>query len=227
MNCDTAFDLMTDAHGSRSGALAQHFDSCPRCRRMQEALSPALDFLSAEGPYDSNVSQSPAFAGATASREPFVTTETVQLARQTADALAVRTEMPRARLARLTARSARYAAAFAAGLLFAVMLFNQHDRSTPPSGTSCTRREASTDDALRTPAQIQALVQSCAVCHQSVPAHNDDESMLLPNRVPRSWDWLLPILEEQRDSLARQASLETGQMIAGVSGPAWPNREQV
>src|SRR5579872_6815601 len=34
MNCDTAFDLMTDAGAFRSTALMAHLESCPRCRQM-------------------------------------------------------------------------------------------------------------------------------------------------------------------------------------------------
>ncbi len=45
MNCDTAFDLMTDAEGAGSLALANHLAGCPRCRQMQETLAPALEFL--------------------------------------------------------------------------------------------------------------------------------------------------------------------------------------
>ena len=45
MNCDTAFDLLTDPNGSRSSALAEHFETCARCRHMQQTLAPALDFL--------------------------------------------------------------------------------------------------------------------------------------------------------------------------------------
>ena len=46
MNCDTAFDLMTDPETAGSSALARHLESCPRCRQMQQTLAPALDFLS-------------------------------------------------------------------------------------------------------------------------------------------------------------------------------------
>ena len=45
MNCDTAFDLMTDAGGCQSAALALHLRGCPRCRQMQETLAPALGFV--------------------------------------------------------------------------------------------------------------------------------------------------------------------------------------
>ncbi|HEY3968696.1 MAG TPA: hypothetical protein VGM05_29375 [Planctomycetaceae bacterium] len=218
MNCDTAFDLMTEPHGSRSGALAQHFDSCPRCRRMQEALSPALDFLVEGNEFGSTGDRSHATSGAYPAHEPFVTTETVQIARQASAHLAALGEMPRAQVARLTARAAKYAAAFAAGLLLAVVLFSQRDGSTPAADAACTRREAWRDDASRTTDQIQALVHSCAVCHSASPAGNDQSTINPAGH--RSWDWLVPLLEQKNQQPVDDAvGLPTGPMIAAREEP--------
>lgn len=217
MNCDTAFDLMTDPHGSRSGALAQHFDSCPRCRRMQEALSPALDFLVEGSPFDGGGNR--AQSDASSSQEPCVTAEAVQVARQASVQLAARSEMPRVRLARLASRIAKYAAAFAAGLLLAVVLFSQRDRGTPPVEAACTRREALNTESSRTTDQIQALVHSCAVCHQSISPGRNDQSMIDPVRG-RSWDWLVPLLERQNQRRAEESlNLPAGPMIAACEEP--------
>jgi len=46
MNCDQAFDAITDPTGAESDALREHLAHCPRCREMQETLSPALNALS-------------------------------------------------------------------------------------------------------------------------------------------------------------------------------------
>lgn len=43
MNCDQAFDAMTDPTGSAAGALREHLSCCPRCRQMRETLAPALE----------------------------------------------------------------------------------------------------------------------------------------------------------------------------------------
>lgn len=48
MNCDQAFDAMTDAFDAESAELQAHLAGCPRCREMRETLSPALDALFAE-----------------------------------------------------------------------------------------------------------------------------------------------------------------------------------
>src|SRR5262245_62719666 len=100
MNCDTAFDLMTNAEGSRSVALARHLDECPRCRQMQATLSPALDFLVATPPADGahEPAVPPSATAGTGRRQPIVTAEALRIAQQTAIALRTRTETPRIRM---------------------------------------------------------------------------------------------------------------------------------
>ena len=46
MNCDLAFDCLTDPARRDSGELNDHLAQCPRCRDMAEALEPAIDLLS-------------------------------------------------------------------------------------------------------------------------------------------------------------------------------------
>src|SRR5262245_54873755 len=118
MNCDTAFDLMTDAEGSRSVALARHLDECPRCRQMQATLSPALDFLVATPPAgDAHEPAAPhSVTGSRGRRQPIVTAEALRIAQETAISLRVRTETPRIRLQRVAGRMLQYSAVFAAGL---------------------------------------------------------------------------------------------------------------
>ena len=45
MNCDQAFDALTDTNMRDSNALCVHLDGCPRCRDMAELLDPALDLF--------------------------------------------------------------------------------------------------------------------------------------------------------------------------------------
>jgi len=42
MNCDHAFELLTDLDRRSSQELAEHLDGCRRCRDMAETLSPVL-----------------------------------------------------------------------------------------------------------------------------------------------------------------------------------------
>jgi hypothetical protein len=46
MNCDLAFDCLTDPARRQCAELTEHLTRCPRCRDMAEALEPAIDLLS-------------------------------------------------------------------------------------------------------------------------------------------------------------------------------------
>ncbi len=48
MNCDDAFDALTNPQPTAGRALAAHLDACPRCRQMRDTLSPALEWLSTD-----------------------------------------------------------------------------------------------------------------------------------------------------------------------------------
>lgn len=45
MNCDEAFDRLTDPAGANDDLLQTHLAECPRCRDMAELLRPALDLI--------------------------------------------------------------------------------------------------------------------------------------------------------------------------------------
>jgi hypothetical protein len=45
MNCDDAFELLTDSVGRSDAALERHLAGCARCRAMSETLSPALGLM--------------------------------------------------------------------------------------------------------------------------------------------------------------------------------------
>jgi len=215
MNCDTAFDLLTDEHGSRSSALAQHFETCARCRRMQETLAPALEFLTQKEP-------SQQFAaglregetGEQGRRQPFVTVESFRIAEQAAGRLARHDDWPRAGRLRLVGQLTRYAAVFAAGILLAVALVPDHSH-TPTIPAGCTRQAAAENSPARSADAIRALVQSCAVCHTSAaaPARDKTTSSLRSERA-NAWDWLAPLL---RDA---QGQFDESRFVAGAEHPA-------
>jgi hypothetical protein len=198
MNCDTAFDLMTDAEGSRSVALARHLDECPRCRQMQATLSPALDFLVATPPAgDAHEPVAPhSVTGSRGRRQPIVTAEALRIAQQTAIALRTRTESPRIRLQRLAGRTLQYSAVFAAGLLVALMLFEIRHESGPRE-RECTRYAAAMRNPQRTRTEIQALQLSCARCHN--PAENSPEGPSSTIKSSRRDDvlWLERLLGQE------------------------------
>ena len=45
MNCDQAFDYLTDSARRHSPQLEEHLARCVRCRQMQDTLEPALDLF--------------------------------------------------------------------------------------------------------------------------------------------------------------------------------------
>jgi cytochrome c553 len=198
MNCDTAFDLLTDPDGSRSLVLARHLDDCPRCRQMQETLAPALEFLTAGGMSGAGYELAAALGEATDSvaRQPFVTVEALDVARQAAAELTERAEIPRVRRQQLAAQSLRYAAVFAAGVIVAVALFEMNERAAPIE-KQCTRAQAALDDRERPAAEIRALVHSCAACHDAPGELPEHRSTSLKLGRAGEYDWLELILREE------------------------------
>ncbi|MCA9071722.1 MAG: hypothetical protein KDA84_22500 [Planctomycetaceae bacterium] len=110
MNCDEAFDALTDTNWQDNSALKWHLDFCPRCREMQQVLAPALAMFSGDnesestGPAPSEIGSSsthrlPAdfFESSPKSHRsanknqksspPFLTPEAVRVAEQTAQSL--------------------------------------------------------------------------------------------------------------------------------------------
>lgn len=166
MNCDLAFDLMTDASRDDSPALHTHLDGCPRCRQMYETLSPALGlFAAAEEP-----AGQPDFDDAATS---------VELAQR----VAVRLDQSAARSLRATHLRLAWACLIAGGLgfLFAA-LWSPLQSATPdavPAAGRCTwvHREQAADQPA------SAIAVSCVTCHlSSVPPLQ--QTTFLPEQPP-------------------------------------------
>jgi hypothetical protein len=199
MNCDMAFDLMTDADGSRSLALARHLDDCPRCRQMQATLAPALNFVTSGEAGESAHESAPPFAaaGSGGGRQPLVTAEALAVARHCAADLTARTDAPRVRLQRLVLKSLRYAAVFAAGLLLAFALFETRRGAVPGDAKKCMRHEAARNDAQRTAAEIRTLALSCAACHNPPEnQHEENRTSSLESRRCEDVGWLERLISE-------------------------------
>ena len=52
MNCDMAFEHLTDPNRRDRDELQRHLAACPRCRQMKETLEPAFDLLDAAAGHD-------------------------------------------------------------------------------------------------------------------------------------------------------------------------------
>ncbi|HVV98857.1 MAG TPA: hypothetical protein VHB77_00885 [Planctomycetaceae bacterium] len=178
MNCDQAFEHLTDPDLADSVELRQHLVGCPRCRDMQETLAPALALFARDHAAPGSMPE-PRPAGPSAldvasvpcdelnpPAPKFLTTEAVEIAEIAARRLSTRTPAhdQRWRIA------LRYAAVFliGCGVVFTVAggrLGGGAPAAAPaPQIADCTRVEAARNDlALRLPSR--QVVQSCVACH--------------------------------------------------------------
>lgn len=154
MNCDQAFDYLTDSARRESAALARHLAGCPRCRQLKDTLEPALDLfedLVPEPGIGSFEKTAPAAE------------ESVRTAEQSAARLSGWRSPSRIRTA------VRYAAVFLLGasLAFAVAVTQREivDGSpSAPDGSICVWKNRSAAPDRDKPGAV-AIVQSCLGCH--------------------------------------------------------------
>src|SRR4051812_49066212 len=106
MNCDQAFDCLTDSGRRHSPQLEEHLAHCERCRQMQDTLEPALDL------FDELIPE-PDLSGRVATAQT-IAPESVRIAEQAAARLQSRSPRPPARR---RASIVRYAAAAMVGAL--------------------------------------------------------------------------------------------------------------
>lgn len=150
MNCDQAFDQMTQLGGGTDPQLRLHLAGCRRCREMQETLAPALGLFEADPRPDR--------------QEPWQTDSesTGDLATQTARRLTETAVRPR-RMGALLGYAA--AVLLGAGLMWSTLLLHRE-------GQSVNSRWSQADClyvADGRPATISTTVfmQSCLRCHQA------------------------------------------------------------
>jgi hypothetical protein len=205
MNCDDAFDALTDPRGRDAAALAAHLARCPRCRQMQQVLEPALSQLAeADRPAAAVDPLAPTDGDdepRSVSTRPFLSGEALRIANAAALRLAKpaatcgqarRTGSGRLRVAFHTALSS--AALILFGALGAWALSGGHrdfqpvPSAAPPPSRVCTRHEVARARSV----DARAAILSCVSCHLS-----KDGAGAGP--VPTSLRWPLP--------RARRASL--------------------
>jgi hypothetical protein len=88
MNCDDAFDALTDSAGHESPELTRHLSICPRCRDLQQVLEPAISLLRRApavempgAPPSNELEKDPSSTGR---KKPFLTIEAIGVAEQAA-----------------------------------------------------------------------------------------------------------------------------------------------
>ncbi len=176
MNCDQAFDAMTDPRGRQTAAMLSHLESCSRCRQMRETLAPALGVLKTERV----MLQRPDETAAVGTASPAA----VHMAQRLAARLAP-DPTPAARPARQSvSRAWGFLLAACGGALVAIgtLLVLQPPTATPQLADECLwqRREKSSPSL-----PAQTVVRSCVSCHlsRSAKSHAPLEGTL-PKLLP-------------------------------------------
>jgi cytochrome c553 len=188
MNCDDAFDALTDPRQADAAPLRQHLGVCPRCRALQEVLEPALSLLGEDSPRGSapgvaSPTESADPVSSDRSRTPFLSVEAVQLAETTAERLSSATGRECVKPTRRDASRGFWspgpisvALRSAALILFGALAVycvrpwdRTIERSSSPSlvpvhrSNACTRNDF--PQTRRTTDDARSVVLTCVSCH--------------------------------------------------------------
>ena len=204
MNCDNAFDALTDSASANQAELAEHLLKCPRCRELKQVLEPALTLLGGDLPTEPAMptdlanerrSNDEAFAF----QKSFLSVEAIGVA----EAAAARLTSPGgsrsvARLSgqRISGRVAQgiLCAALGGLAVFCIGLWTGKSDVAPqtplvpeviPAGV-CTRN-AVPQKGTKTPANAQTVILSCVACHLRDPQRRGEglpTSLFQPPRRP-------------------------------------------
>ncbi|MEX2286945.1 MAG: hypothetical protein WD648_07645 [Planctomycetaceae bacterium] len=175
MNCDEAFNALTDATTDHGDELERHLRMCPRCRQMREVLSPALSlFLPTDSRDDADCFEHEPCDAANAVRKQFLSVEAVQIAKEAALALSSRVHSSPERRRRTVKWAAVQATVAAVAVMVSFAVFSMPTGHEPastrqaaaipgaPSGY-CAWKERSRTDHSKQDAQM--IVASCMTCH--------------------------------------------------------------
>ncbi len=151
MNCDQAFELLTDPDNQAAAGweLDQHLASCPRCRSMSETLMPALTHLRTAA---TNLATAEELQWASA---PPWRSGTVQPDQPT----------PRQPAPATRQKWLGWGLAFSAGLLLALLVQERDNPVSPmaPASTAACRWDE--DHSLRPGEDASSVILSCVACH--------------------------------------------------------------
>jgi hypothetical protein len=184
MNCDDAFDALTDPAWADTAELAEHLLNCPRCRELKQVLEPALSLLCGDLPAE------PAMPGAlpnegrgtdaVASQKSFLSVEAIGMAEAAAARLASQSAPSGSRPVvrspghRIGGRALQGVLCAALGGLAAFcigLLDGKSDVAPQPSlvpgmvpAGVCTRN-AVPQKATQPRENARAVILSCVACH--------------------------------------------------------------
>jgi hypothetical protein len=176
MNCDQAFECLTDPETGGDSALQDHLEHCPRCRDMAEILEPALRYVTGDAAqtWSTSAWELPAnVVDQVEQPQPFLTEQAVRVAEEASTRLSARNNR------RQRSRRNRWLAVTLLAPMVALALFlaEQEDaptsqpaqyRASGPALGTCTRASvAMLKKREDTDREISAyeVVLSCNVCH--------------------------------------------------------------
>jgi hypothetical protein len=181
MNCDDAFDALTDPVGADTAELAEHLAVCPRCRELKQVLEPALSLLCGDLPAEPARPATLPQEGrgkdhAVTSQTSFLSVDAIRVAEAAAARLASLNALsggrPAVRLSkkRVSRRVLQgvLCAAFGGLVVFCVGLWGRKADVAPqpsivpsvrPAGV-CTR-----NTVPKTRENARAVILSCVACH--------------------------------------------------------------
>lgn len=164
MNCDEAFDQLTDPKHRDSADLRWHLERCPRCRQMQDVLAPALDLFDAPGEmFMESPSLPPSGSG-------FLSAESILLAERTAAELSRSHVAEPPRRKSFVMASLKYAAFFflGAAVVFGITNFSADGKpAISAQPTQCLWQQQQQGSNSERSANSKSVVLSCVECHLS------------------------------------------------------------
>lgn len=184
MNCDQAFDQLTNPWLKQRDPLERHLRECPRCRHMQETLEPALAFFNRDvQSADAPIAETSANVEDRLSLEVrgwsqvCVSAEALDVAERAAARLAVSPASFRVRARQYFAGAMRYAAVFVLGSVMAWSIGSASHPSTEPvlssppahSAVPCIRKAVANANPRAASADSKTVVLSCMTCHLPAP----------------------------------------------------------
>lgn len=159
MNCDQAFDVMTDSAQRDSAALQRHLANCPRCRDMAEAFEPALQLFD-----EACQSSYACLEHDDDTHCEFASTDDVNNRRRAANERSTPNELTRRRLARMEGFKVAVVLVFVGAFTAAITRLG-HESPLPLARVSeittagCLRQE------LDPQAQSAPTLAACLACH--------------------------------------------------------------
>jgi hypothetical protein len=185
MNCDDAFDALTDPVCADTAELAEHLLKCPRCRELKQVLEPALSLLCGDLPAEPGMPAALPHEGrgndaAVASQKSFLSVEAIGVAETAAARLASlsapSSSRPAGRLPEHRIRGRALQGLLCAALgglaVFCIGLWNGKSDVAPqrslvpglnPAGV-CTRNSLP-QKPTQTRETARTVVLSCVACH--------------------------------------------------------------